>query len=116
MQLVREELTREAITYFRSATEWPFNAIFLFIRTYGGFAIAAGAVSHGDLFRILKDHADQQNHGDNLIKPQGDVYDGHIEWEADGTYFARTHGGKRLPNDLDQLLRSSINRLMNELP
>jgi hypothetical protein len=116
MLFVREELARTAVEAFRAATEWPHNAVFLMIRTYDCFAIASGAVTHADLFLILKDSADQRNLGNHPLQRTDDIFDGHVEWEMDGTYFARTHGGKTLPSDLDALLRSELDRLMQDSP
>lgn len=116
MQLVREDLARAAVESFRAASEWPHNVIFLMIRTYQGFGIAFGAITHADLFLILKDSADQHKLGNYQLQRADDIFDGHIEWEMDGTYFARTHGGKALPPDLNTLLRSEVDRLMQEIP
>jgi hypothetical protein len=116
MRLVRDDLARKAIEALRAAAEWPYHAIFLFVRSYQCFAVASGAVTHADLFLILKDDANLKNLGSVALQRTDDVYDGHLEWESDGTYFARTHTGKSLPADLDALLRSEIDRLMKVTP
>lgn len=115
MKLLREDLARAAVNSVRAGTEWPQYSIFLAIRTYGTFVIAPPGYTHGDLFLLLRTDW-RQSHPDELVLEQVDVFDGHIEWEDNESFQARTQRGETLPVEIDELIDAVLNPLLEETP
>lgn len=115
MHLLRDDLAWAAVQSVRAGTEWPQYSIFLAIQAYDTLVIAPPGYTHGDLFLLLRDEWRRSNSADPVLG-HDDVIDGHIEWEDDGSFQARTQRGESLPVEIDQLIATVLNQRMGENP
>ena len=100
MRLVRADLAELAIESVLSATEWPHYSIFLHLSDYDSIVIAPRTYLHGDLFVMLKQEWKRRGNAEIELQDSG-VFDGHIEWDDDGSFVIRTERGDRLPEQLE---------------
>ena len=108
MKIVRIDLLKRVIESARSPTEWPHYAIFLYLEAYDAVIIAPRSWMHGDLFTVVKDDR-MSSEGDPVEVDDGLVFDGHIEWDDDGSCRIRTQGGKTLPKEIESQLFFFLN-------
>ena len=115
MRVVGWELLCEAVAGVERATEWPHYTIFVYLAQYDAVMMTRrDRFLHGDLFGLM--HLDWIRRGNpelELINDQ--VFMGHVEWEDDGSFLARTEDGKRLPIDIGEQLVALLDKAKRKL-
>ncbi len=110
MRLIRRDLAEQAVGLVRDVTEWPHYSIFIYLRCFDVVVISPRSYLHGDLLVMLREDWQRHGYSEDSIA-DADVFDGHIEWEDDGSFRILTERGQRLPKDIESRLISTLKHI-----